>query len=181
MLGRKLSVMPGEVYGKLTVTLGRRGPRVICLCECGELYAALPRNLRDGSVRACTRCRGDRKTKWGHKYGPLEVGDWIGGLQAVEKAMPQTPDGRQVWVFKCVCGGERVATASEMKRYVLPSCGTCRENGVVLVNSDLDHYRFLFNSYYNMAINKDWKFYDTRTSPPELIYDPEKGDKDEQN
>ena len=175
-MGRKLSVTSGEVYGKLTVTIGRCGSKVVCRCECGETCRVMPRDLRSGNIRACEKCRKKRTTKHGHKWGPLEVGDWIGGLQATER-LATTEDGRAMWRFECVCGGGRITTATEMKRYITPLCGRCdmEEHGKVLAYPfGLDYYKQLFHAFHEHAVKEGYKLYNISVSPPELIYDPER-------
>ena len=173
-MGRKLSVMPGEQYGILTVTSERNGQKVWCRCNCGELVAVMPRDLRVGITRSCKACT-PTTTKHGHKRGPLEVGDWVGALQAVEKA-GKNADGYQVWEFECVCGGTRRNTATEMKRYINPSCGECTLNRVITKPFAVDFYKQKFKYFYDFAVKRGYRLYNTSVQPPELVYDPMKGE-----
>jgi len=169
-MGRKFSVCAGQKYGRLLVTGERAGAKIVCLCDCGGQVSAHPRNLRDGITRHCNACR-QSTTKHGHKRGALVVGDWIGGLQAIEKAGKR---GRyQIWRFRCICGGWRTETATEMKRYVGPTCGHCGDNMTFARPFGVEYWSKYYAMHHEAAKRAGYKLYDISQTPPKLMYDPE--------
>ena len=174
IMGRKLSVMPGMKFGLLTVTDKRDGPKVVCICTCGNEISVLPYRLRMDGIYCCKNCR-PKLTVRGHKRGKIVAGDWIGALQAVEKVGVQNKYA--IWKFKCICGGVRTTTATEAKRYFLPHCRMCGKNNVGYINTFIKTSKDNFKGYYDVAVQKGFKLYDMGVTPPELIYDPGKGTK----
>lgn len=165
-MGRTSLVKAGQRYGKLHVR--RVAYFADCKCDCGNYIWVQPRYLRDGTTTCCRSCA---RTKTGHIAGRLKVGDWIGSLQAVKKAGHR---GRHlIWEFKCTCGRKHTAVASDLKRYIGPTCGYCKVRKVYNVPLSRPDFVDKTKMFYDFAKRDGFKLYDIAVSPPKLLYDPE--------
>ena len=108
--------MVGQRYGRLT-GLERRGSTRdnhalwLFRCDCGNECVATGRDVREGRVVSCG-C-GHVKSMLGEKHGRLTAVEFRG------------TDARNnsLWLFKCECGKEIVATGHSVRRGNTRSCG----------------------------------------------------------
>lgn len=105
----------GNVYGKLTVieqSPSKNGKAMwLCKCECGELTIKPGRDLRNGKIVGCGKCK-NYKNEIGNRYGRLVVESKIG-----------TSKNGVIWLCKCDCGNYTQATGHLLRSGDKKSCG----------------------------------------------------------
>ena len=106
-MGRPAVVVPGQVYGRLTV-LGElpertRGGRVFrCLCACGRDARAV--ELRQGKIRSCG-CLRDETRQSGQTRPPrVQRGQRYGRLVVLHEAGRASPSDARMFTRGCDCG-----------------------------------------------------------------------------
>jgi hypothetical protein len=129
-MGRPAVVVPGQVYGRLTV-LGElrersRGGRVFrCLCACGRETDARAVELRQGKVRSCG-CLRDETGQSGQTRPPrVQSGQRYGRLVVLHEAGRASPSDARV--FTCGCGSTTTVRGANLTSGHTRSCGCLLE------------------------------------------------------
>ena len=127
---KKINVIQGEKYGKLTVIKeisprilpsGSKERRVLCSCDCdGKEVEVSLSNLRNGSTTSCGCIKEGRIVK-------VQKGDKYGKLTIIEEVEPYIdPDGtkRRVVLCQCDCGSDPIKVRlNSLRRGSTTSCG----------------------------------------------------------
>jgi hypothetical protein len=138
-IGRPAVVVPGQVYGRLTV-LGElpersRGGRVFrCLCACGRETEARAVELRQGKIRSCG-CLRDEARPSGHTRPPsVRSGQRYGRLVVLHEARGDSPRDARVFSCRCDCGSTTTVRGANLTSGHTRSCGClleeCRQRGM---------------------------------------------------
>lgn len=136
----KLIDMTGKRIGALTVT--GRAPsdtgRTLwaCLCDCGKECVQEAYNLMHGRVTSCG-CgitRNERRKGKGEGMKVDYTGQTFGRLTAVRRV------ARGKWLWKCACGGETIASPSNVRNGKPASCGCALRESARERASDPDYF-----------------------------------------
>lgn len=113
----KIIDMTGLKFGRLTViTRGITPPTSnkahwLCICECGNIKVIDGRSLRRGVTKSCGCINSPNLT--GMRFGKLLVICRAGS----------TKDKRALWLCKCDCGNNKIATGICLRNGDTKSCG----------------------------------------------------------
>jgi hypothetical protein len=131
-MGRPAVVVPGQVYGRLTV-LGElpgrsRGGRVFrCLCACGRETDARAVELRQGKIRSCG-CLRDETRPSGHTGPPrVQSGQRYGRLVVLHEARRESPSDARIFACGCDCGSTTTVRGANLASGHTRSCGCLLE------------------------------------------------------
>ena len=115
--------LTGQRFGRLVATrrVGSRGSYALweCRCDCGNTCEVTSRDLKHGGTRSCGCLRREVR-------GASIAGQRFGCLYAVNPT-DKRDSGSVVW--RCLCDCDRVveATARQLTRGTVTSCGHCDE------------------------------------------------------
>lgn len=137
-----IPVHPGATFTRLTVREriadhvtrgGKRIPRWLCDCECGETKATTAPSLRDGKVKSCGCYR--RETSRAKTIDM--VGQTFGRLFVEARATkPKHIKNRHVyWDCMCECGIEVVVDGTHLRSGHTVSCGCATSDATIERNS----------------------------------------------
>jgi hypothetical protein len=131
-MGRPAVVVPGQIYGRLTV-LGElpgrtRGGRVFrCLCACGRETVARAVELRQGKVRSCG-CLLAEARQSGHTRPPdVHSGERYGRLVVLHEAGRESPRDARTFSCRCDCGSATTVRGTNLTSGHTRSCGCLLE------------------------------------------------------
>ena len=145
--------LTGKRFGRLTVIRqvedyvspsGRRIPRWLCKCDCGNEVEALGSSLKSGDTKSCG-CLNDEKRKIGRPRKDL-VGQRFGRLTVIKRAEDYViSSGKHYaqWECKCDCGNTTIVKQSKLIQGRTKSCGCYRSDVTSKrVSNDLTGKRF---------------------------------------
>ena len=116
----------GKKFGELTVTEYSRatGKRkyYLCKCSCGREIVVERHNLLSGHTKTCEYCSGkkcDPDDIIGRKFGSLTVQSYF-----------QNKYGTYMYLCKCDCGREQIATRSHLLKGLTTRCAYCSKHKI---------------------------------------------------
>lgn len=131
-MSKKITITPGEKYGKLTILteidplIGKRKKggvrttrRFQCICECGNHKVATMSHLRSKVTKSCG-CLRKTKGAPGERYGRLII---------ISEATPvkcKNHTSKRRVICKCECGTIKTITLGNVKNGKTKSCGCLR-------------------------------------------------------
>lgn len=125
----------GQKFGRLTVVarhLSDGGPHWVCKCDCGGMKIVAGGNMKSGMTKSC----GCLKSETSRKNSGLRpevkdiTGQRFGRLVAVHKTHMRTPAGNVIWLCRCDCGAQKLASGTAMRYGEPRSCGCLQREAV---------------------------------------------------
>ncbi|GEK33945.1 AP2 domain-containing protein [Kurthia sibirica] len=112
----------GKRYGRLVVTAEIREKntlRLKVLCDCGHSKIVYYSNLSSGRTKSC----GCLEVKNRQRYRDL-LDMTFGELTVFEKTDKRAKEGSIIWLCRCNCGEEKLASARNLLRGQTTHCGS---------------------------------------------------------
>jgi hypothetical protein len=124
---RKIFLLPGEKYGRLTVIregkLDKRHNRTyLCKCDCGVYKEFELKNLRNGNSQSCGCMKGRAPRIYiakGTRFGRLVVLGEAPGVYSGSWAKRQ-------FYCHCDCGADKIIAMRSLRSGLTQSCGCLR-------------------------------------------------------
>tara|TARA_X000000950_G_scaffold95081_1_gene119834 strand:+ start:326 stop:1690 length:1365 start_codon:yes stop_codon:yes gene_type:complete len=92
-------------------------------CDCGNNYEAAATNFKQGKLIGCGCSRGGFREGSGGANQRLDLTyKKINDLTGI-KYLRSSEHGRSIWLFKCICGKNHKAEATQVARGHIKSCG----------------------------------------------------------
>lgn len=144
----------GKRFGRLVVlseddySNGVRNRMAICQCDCGKVVTKRINDLRSGMTRSCGCLKTETMKKlWtddltGKTFGELTA------IRQVENHIGSTGRESVRWLWKCSCGREIVAMATNVKRGFTKSCGHLGKS-----QAEFEMFKFLQDNNVNFSYN----------------------------
>ena len=176
-MSRKIQVVPGEKYGKLTVIKeidpyvspkGKKDRRVLCSCDCdGKEVEVSLGNLKKGYTKSCGCIKKPIKIKVvpGEKYGRLTV------IKEVETRV--MPNGRKERYVLCSCdcdGKEVIVSLRSMRQGSSTSCGCIAKETASKTKKKKNKYKINGDGTVTGYTLKGEEFYLDEEDLPKIEY-----------
>lgn len=143
----KSGIKIGDKFARLTV-LSRdltkeTGDGIFwnCVCDCGCLASVRTKDLKSGNTKSCGCYNKDKAIEnirqWNEKNNEDLKGQVFTKLTVVRLATEQEtfnrPRGPRYWLCRCECGGEHVASTSDLRMGKVASCGCMNSKGEAVI------------------------------------------------
>ena len=157
--------LTGQRFGKLTVeklvpaprNINQRGAWWHCKCDCGGEIDVIAKSLTSGSTKSC----GCLQTETSHntimQYNLSEknrvdlTGQHFGRLTAVYPT-EKREGGHIIWACLCECGNVHLASANNLKKGFVKSCGCLNSVQEGVITNLLQDNGISFNSHFGIKI-----------------------------
>lgn len=117
--------LTGQKFNKLQVikrvdNSKHNKARYLCKCDCGNETIVDASYLRNGRIKSCGCFKDTREVR------KVNIGDTFGQLTVIKK-YGKDKHGNILFLCKCTCGNETVATANNLRKGHTKSCGCLRQ------------------------------------------------------
>ena len=143
----KSGVEKGMRFGRLTILerdltkKDREGISWLCKCDCGNITSVKTKHLKSGNTKSCGCYSLDKASeniqKWNEEHNEDLVGQVFTKLTVIRLATEQEifnrPRGQRYWLCQCECGGQHVASTSDLKAGKVASCGCMNSKGEAII------------------------------------------------
>lgn len=148
----------GRLVGKSTYYDDKGVRHAICLCDCGNHHDVRVGDLFSGQTRSC----GCLKSESSHnRFAEDITNQTFNELTAIKRIEDHvSPSGNKMaqWLFRCSCGKEITALASNVKQGKTKSCGHIRYSYAEYQIFNFlkeNNIRFEYNAKLDNLINPD--------------------------
>lgn len=143
----KSGIEKGMRFGRLTVLerdltkKDKEGISWLCKCDCGNITSVKTKHLKSGNTKSCGCYNLDRALeniqKWNEEHNENLVGQVFTKLTVIRLATDQEAFNRprkpRYWLCQCECGGQHIASTSDLKMGKVASCGCMNSKGEAII------------------------------------------------
>ena len=131
-----------ERAGSHTTPSGNTLARWKCQCDCGNIYYAIGKYLRNGTTKSCGCLKKEKTIERNHNTANDLTNQKFGKLTVLYKTNKTGSGGYAIWHCKCECGNECDVLSSYLKRGHTRSCGCLYKEADKNKIKDLTGQRF---------------------------------------